>query len=341
MKAFWVLLSLSFVFFNCIANTFTDSKVLQRIQEIERNCHCIVGVSAIHIESNRKIQYKGNKPFFMASTVKLPIALTLLHAVDEQRVRLDKLIPLNQCDAVPGSGILYNKLCSQSGVYPLSLRQLLVLMLTISDNTASDVILRELKGPQAVTHQLRTLGFKNITVNQSILSLYISSSGLDRAKRIHNAQELASASNKVSAYKKMIAWEKFQNDKRDTATPNSMALLLTRLYQGKLLSTKSTHLLLDIMSKCETGKQRIKGQLPASVQVAHKTGTWTITDNFNRYPGARTLYRFANDIGIITLPHQKGHIAIAIYVKSKAVPDYLRDRAIAKIASEIYHYLTI
>jgi beta-lactamase class A len=122
-----------------------------------------------------------------------------------------------------------------------------------------------------------------------------------------------------------------------------MAKLLVKLYKKQVLSDSSTQLVLDIMTQCRTGRSRIRGLLPSHVKVAHKTGTWSIYEqDYLRYPGSKALYRFASDVGIITLPQNKGHIAIAIYVKSKSASDYPRSRAIALASRAIYdHFMKL
>lgn len=317
-----------------------EALVVKRIQKIAANCHCEVGVAAMRIETHKKIAYQGNTPFFMASTVKLPIAVALLRRVDRQEERLDRLIEFNQNCSVPGSGRLFDELSLHPRTHFMSLKQLLRLMLVISDNTASDIILKEVRGPRAVSSELKKLGYKHISVDRCLFDIYMSSSGVtDHFPDLHSINKLNRFLDKINPEKKVLAWKKFQCDLRDTATPNEMVSLLASLYQEQVLSSKSTHLLLEYMEQCQTGKQRIKGLLPPCAKVAHKTGTWTIfQDKFVNYKGSKQLYRFANDVGIITLPHNKGHIAIAIYVKSKATQNNEREKAISRISRIAYDY---
>ena len=73
--------------------------------------------------------------------------------------------------------------------------------------------------------------------------------------------------------------------------------------------------------------------------MAHKTGTWAIYEaDYLRYPDSKKLFRYASDVGIITLPNDKGHVAIAVYVKSKSASDYPRSRSIALASRAIYDY---
>jgi beta-lactamase class A len=115
----------------------------------------------------------------------------------------------------------------------------------------------------------------------------------------------------------------FDLDPRDTATPNAFAELLARLYRGELVSEDSTALLLDIMERCLTGENRLKGLLPEGTVVAHKTGSLAGT---------------ANDVGILTLPDSAGHVAIAVLMKSSDRLGADRARAIAEIARVVYDY---
>ncbi len=102
-----------------------------------------------------------------------------------------------------------------------------------------------------------------------------------------------------------------------------MALLLQKIWKGEALNEGGTKQLLDIMLRCETGPARLKGMLPPDTPVMHKTGT---------------IGGSANDVGIITLPGDAGHVAIAVFVKEskKEAPD--RERVIAHIARTIYDY---
>lgn len=114
-------------------------------------------------------------------------------------------------------------------------------------------------------------------------------------------------------------------DPRDTSTPVAMTSLLSRIWlkDASVLKPESADLLLDIMRRCETGQARLKGILPAGTEVAHKTGSI----------GAST-----NDVGIVTLPDNTGHVAIAVFVKASDNPAATRERAIAEIARTVHDF---
>lgn len=323
------------------AAQLTQQQLTQKLQAIAKTANCTIGVTAIDIETNKKISVNGSKPFFMASTVKIPIALTLLQRVDEHKESLGRKIKLTKENAVPGSGHLYGQLASTQGALTLSLRELMKDMLVYSDNTATDIILKEVEGPRKVSSHIHHLGFSHITIHRSILELLLSCSGISHAHNSSGCQQskLTHMLNHTTPEKKVMAWKHFQLDPRDTATSDDMARMLVLLYQGKLLSDQGTHLLLDVMGQCQTGCHRLKGRLPADANVAHKTGTWSISkESVIRNPGSKQLYRYVNDVGVVTLPANRGHLAIAFFVKSKAVSDHTREGVIADATRAIYDY---
>jgi beta-lactamase class A len=337
----WVVLTL-LGSTTCFAATKTID-INQKIRSIEKRSNVIIGITAVHIEKNKIIAHNGNKRFFMASTIKLPIALAFLHRVDEKKDSLNRAIKLDLKNSVPGSGALYHAF--EKKRISMSSQQILKFMLANSDNSASDTILQAVNGPGYVTKRMYELGFKNIFINRSILEMLMDTNHVDHAylKKPRTVYSWKKLFNSTPLSQKVMAWKRFQNDIRDSTTPDDMAKLLVKLYKKQALSDASTKLLIDIMEKCRTGRSRIKGLLPSYVKVAHKTGTWAIDgQNYLKYPGSKNLYRFASDVGIITLPNNKGHIAIAIYVKSQAASDYPRTRAIALASRAIYdHFMTM
>ena len=331
---------LLFSVFSVAADSATA--IAKKIAEIEKKSNTIMGVTAIYIEKNQVIEHNSKKRFFMASTIKLPIALAFLHRVDEKKDSLNRVIKLDSSNSVPGSGSLYHLF--EKKQMSISLKQVLKYMLSNSDNSASDTILQEVNGPAYVTKRMSALGFKNILINRSILEMLVDTNHVDHSllnkpRPVYSWQKTF---NSIPLDQKMQAWQRFQTDIRDTTTPDEMAQLLVKVYKNQALSKSSTTVLMNIMEGCRTGRSRIKGLLPPNVKVAHKTGTWAISEqDYLKYPGSKNLFRFASDVGIITLPKNKGHIAIAVYVKSKGVSDYQRSRAIALASKAIYDHFMV
>lgn len=129
----------------------------------------VVGAVAIHVETGRMAQLRPAERFPMASTFKIPIAVKLLEMVDRGEESLDRMVTVEARDLHPGSGTL-SQLFVQPGV-ALSVRNLLELMLLISDNSATDILLRAVGGPRAVTEKMGELGLEGIRVDRPTAGL--------------------------------------------------------------------------------------------------------------------------------------------------------------------------
>ncbi len=303
------------------------SSPVERLErEISRNstvARGLVGVAVIHVESGRVARLNAAERFPMASTYKVAIAVQLLHLVDEGQVRLDRMIDIRQRDLHPGSGTL-SRLFDKPGV-ALSIRNLLELMMIISDNSATDILLRVAGGPEAVTGRMRALGIDGIRIDRSTLQLQADIFGVEKfpPEEEWTPKLLVDAMRSVPKEKSEAGLKRYLNDPLDTSTPEAMARLLVRVCRKDLLKRESAGLLLDIMQRCQTGPTCIKGMLPAGTVVAHKTGS---------------SEGVLNDVGIITLPEDAGHVAIAAFVKGTEVGGLAGARAIAEVSRAAYDF---
>jgi beta-lactamase class A len=281
-----------------------------------------MGFTAIHTETGRRITLNNSERFPMASAYKLPIAVQLLKLVDEGKEQLDHIIRVGPKDMRPGGIPLSDKF--QFGESSVSVRVLLELMLTVSDNTASDLILRLAGGPQVVTARMRSLGIEDLSIDRSTIQHVFDIFGLPLPPK----SEWVPGSNisvltSVPRNKQRAASEQYARDSRDTSTPDAMASLLVHIYRKNLLKPETAKLLLSLMHRCQTGDKRLKGLLPAGIKVAHKSGT---------------AMGIINDVGIITLPNDAGHIAAAAFIKGAKSSIRACERSIAEVARNVYEY---
>jgi beta-lactamase class A len=114
-----------------------------------------------------------------------------------------------------------------------------------------------------------------------------------------------------------------QRDRPNTATAADLARLLARLQKGEVLQLPQQTLLLGLMGRALTGERRLRGDLPAGTPVADKTGTGE--------PGTST-----NDVGLITLPGGKGHLAMAVLLSGSKLPPEAQEKLIAELARAAY-----
>lgn len=285
-----------------------------------------VGVGIVHLETGRELFVNGAEPFPMASTFKVPVAVELLTRVQAGTVRLDSMITVRPSDLHPGSGTL-SGLFNDPGV-SLSVHNLLELMLLISDNSATDMVLKVAGGGPAVNARLAALGITGISVDRPTIQLIADIAGVRDLgpETAWSPAAFDSLRRLVTPAQRMAARSAFYQDTRDTATPEGMARLLAKIARGEALRPERTAQLLDIMLRCETGAARLKGLLPPAVPVRHKTGSLGIG--------------VANDVGIIDLPEGAGRLVVAVFVKAAVGDVAAQERAIAQIARAAYDYFT-
>src|SRR5262249_52398804 len=163
-----------------------------------------------------------------------------------------------------------------------------------------------------VTARMRALGITGIDVDRPTALLIADVDGVkDLPPESEWTPQLFSKRiRSVPEAERKDAARRFDADPRDTATPEAMAKLLLRIQHRDLLKPDSAELLLDIMRRCHSGAARIKGILPAGTEVAHKTGTIGMS---------------VDDVGIITLPDNAGHVVLAAFVKSSVKESAARE----------------
>lgn len=300
--------------------------LLAEIERLSQQQQNEVGVVATHLESGRSVSFNGDVTFPMASTYKIAMAAYGLSLVEAGKLSLDQLVSLEESQRVVSSPL--NRYLPYAGV-AVSLQNLLFLMLTESDNTATDLFLETIGGAAAVTAWLRQNGITDMRVDRSTAQILRQYAGLPEpqpGESYFEQYETALVQQKLTTFSLDGSSERyliFEQDPQDQATPEAMNQLLLRLWNGELLSAASVQLLNDIMLRCNTGSGRIKGLLPAGTPVAHKTGTITGT---------------LNDVGVITLPGEKGQLLITVFVKNAVGPWAGQERVIAEIARAAFDY---
>jgi beta-lactamase class A len=302
------------------------ARLERQIDYVSHVTDAILGVSATHIESGQSVSVRGDASFPMASAFKVPVAVQLMSMVDGGTLTLDRMVNLAPRDLHPGSGKL-TELMFHPGV-ALSIENLMELMLVISDNTAADVLLREAGGPAVVTARMRTLGLGGIRIDRPTALLISDWRGAKKipAESEWNKDMWDKLYDAIPEREHMRARRAEMLDPRDTATPDDMTKLLVRIWRKDLFTPANADELLGMMQRCETGRARIKGMLPQGTDVAHKTGT---------------LGGVANDIGVITLPGDLGHVAISVFTKSSTRREEEAEKAVAEVSRTIYDYFVL
>jgi beta-lactamase class A len=284
-----------------------------------------MGVAAVHVESGARISFNGDRRFPMASVSKVPIAMEFLRRVDAGEIDLDQRLEIPITDFRPG----YSPLASWSGGRPehATVDSLFRLMIGVSDNSATDVILRMAGGPESVTRRLRELGIEDVDVDRSEARTFADLVGIPDTvpeEQLYRYNYFRMR-DRLPAEHRQAARVRYGEDPRDTATPEAMAGLLALAFRGEGLAPASRDYLIATMESSRSGPRRLKGLLPRGTTVAHKTGTMG---------GA------INDVGIITLPDGAGHLAVAAFVNTLHRTEWRRERTIAEAARLLYDWFS-
>jgi beta-lactamase class A/formylglycine-generating enzyme required for sulfatase activity len=288
----------------------------------------VLGVSVVHVETGARADVNEDERFPMMSVYKLPIAIHALRQSQAGRLDLTKTVTLTAEDRRPGLSPLAQQI-AQGGPTNITLRELLSAILRISDNTASDRLLREIGGPAAVAETLRQLHIDGIDVSRFELDFAANYYGI-AIPEPYSLERFAAAVERVPAAKRRRAAAAYLADPRDSARPRGFAALLIRLVRGELLNHENTDWVLQEMSDMHTRDTRLRGGLPSGLFVAERPGTSGETD------GIQAAH---NDNAVVTLP-DGSHLVIAAFLKGARGPDSERDATLARVARAAYAWAT-
>jgi beta-lactamase class A len=197
-----------------------------------------LGISVKNIETGDSISLNANRPFVMQSSFKFPIALAVLNQVENHLLTLEQKVRVIQSKLPKDTwSPLRDQLKTE--ITNVSIKELLVYMVSHSDNIACDYLLDIIGGPIVVEKFIHQKGIKDISI-------------------------------KFSESEMGKTWEaQYQN----WVHPEAMSNLFIMLFQGKILSSENTKYLIKLMEETSTGPERLKGLLPKGTVVAHRTGT--------------------------------------------------------------------
>ncbi|EKN71745.1 beta-lactamase [Neobacillus bataviensis LMG 21833] len=199
--------------------------------ELESKFDARLGVYAIDTGTNQTVSYRPNERFAYASTYKALAAGALLqhYSIDQ----LEELVTYNSEDIVSYSPV--TELHVDTG---MTLREVIEAAVRYSDNTAGNLLLEKLGGPEGFETALKQIGDKVTEVNRY-------------------EPDLNSA---------------IPGDKRDTSTPKSLATSLQAFAVSDLLPTEKRKILTDWMRGNATGDALIRAGAPTGWEVADKSG---------------------------------------------------------------------
>jgi beta-lactamase class A len=205
------------------------------LAEIEARVGGRVGVFAIDTETEHDLAYRPDERFALCSTFKWVLAAAVLARVDRGELRLDERVPYDESQLLEYAPVTREHL--EEGSLPTA--ALLEAAVTVSDNTAANLLLARVGGPGGLTQYMRSLG--------------------DAVTRLDRSEPTLNTND--------------PGDPRDTTTPRAMVRLMRRVLCGDALSPGSRQQLLGWLRASTTGHKRLRAGLPSSWLVGDKTGT--------------------------------------------------------------------
>ncbi len=195
-----------------------------------------IGVSALHVRTGRSFSRRGDERFAMCSSFKWLLGYFLAVKANAGEDDLDRVLPITKADLVTWSPVTETAV----GGPGLSLRALCEATIQTSDNTAANLLLKELGGPEGFTQLVREMG-DNVT-------------RLDRWEPELN--------------------ENKPGDPRDTSTPNAMTALLAKALFGEDSYWNYIVEVKEWMMGTTTGAGRLRAGMKQDMFViGNKTGT--------------------------------------------------------------------
>ena len=267
------------------------------ISRIIDNSGAEMGLSALHLESGQRIDVDAGRVFPLCSVLKIPVLVEAFRQIEEGLFTLDDRWQLTTAEKNLPSGIL---VFFDDGLAP-TVRDLLILMIIISDNTATDMVMNRL-GAGSVTSTMHSLGLTDIHVPMTIRQIF--DDLLPSADPTQDMLALATAPRNRTGRSYSLGPD------NDVGTPAALTELLARIWRGELVSRAACDAMLDILLKQQLN-DRLPRYLPPGTRCAHKTGT---------LPGIR------NDSGII---YASGTSHVAVTLFSRWDDDAVADDPIA------------
>ena len=207
------------------------------LEAVLRGYPGVAGVSVIDLKTGERLSIRGDETYPSASLIKVVVLVTLLDEVNKGTIRLDERMSLLARDRVGGSGVLQYM---GSGLN-LTVGDAAYLMITLSDNTATNILLDHLD-VKTVWAKMEALGLPHTKIH---------------SKTFRRATSIAMDSSVKYGL--------------GVTTPNETARLFEMLYRGRAVSPAMDSLAIEMLKQNQDFTKLVRW-LPDTVSAAHKTG---------------------------------------------------------------------
>lgn len=273
-------------------------------QELETRLKAAVAKSAgiwgISVKHTERVEYAGinaDKRFQMASVFKVPVLIELYRQAAAGQISLSDRVEWRNPQHYFGSGLLVNL---NPGLKP-TWKDMAMLMITLSDNAATDTICRRV-GLDNINAGLGRIGATQTSIDRCTRDLILAALGVSEqsvAFREATAENLRQLVRSIDVRERKRVQQKFLNDCPNCTTPGEMTMIFEKLLSAGITDRKSSDDMLRILSK-QQFNHRLPRLLPVGARCDHKTGTlsqpvWMV-----------------NDAGIVYLPRGE-HVIVSVF----------------------------
>lgn len=271
---------------------------LQRLEasvlRITKSANAAWGIYVKCLETGEEIALDADRPMDTMSTIKIPLMVETFEQIKAGRFRLADRYTLEKDDVLPGTGILR----SMDPGAVITVKDLITLMIIVSDNTATDVLYRMVGGPEAVTRRMEALGLKSTRATITARAWFEALRAAGSSDEFHRAAK----------------------HPYGLSTPREMGLLLERMERGTLVDKGSSELMLQIL----------RGQLYRS-RIPRFLSGWTVphkTGDFMPY--------IADDVGVLESPDRK--VVLSVFTANHYGSGEALEEAISRVAEQVAAY---
>lgn len=236
-----------------------------RLQRLARRLDGVIGIGVKAAWDGDEIYVEPDRPFPTASVFKIPVLIELLLQAEEGRLSLDERVAVTEALKSPGSGVL-KELSSSPHV---SLSDLAMLMIIISDNTATDILVQRV-GVEALNRRLAAWGFAATRVPMDCRRLLFEIAG--RPDGPYTPEMRVEVEKMLRTRERAFTGRAYADSDNNLTTPREMIRLLEMLVADRPLSPRVREQALFFMRKQQI-RDRLPLHLPPDTDIAHKTGS--------------------------------------------------------------------
>lgn len=278
-----------------------------------------LGVAVEDLTTGQVMSFNGERRFPLADVAKAPLGAAVLAEVDAGRLKLDHRVTIRDIDLSPPHSPIAEAWPDRKDY---TVAELLERAVGDGDNTAADVLMKEIGGPGAVTAWLQSRKVNSLDIDRYERQRLPDSLGLTSFRAAWKGEAAyRRALDAVPAETRRRATLAYLADAKDTTTPLGAARFLEALNQTELLTPASTRQLLRIMAASRGDPDRLRAALPDGARLAHKSGA--VRSDLGFTPAV-------NDIGVYRLKNGR-RIAVAVFLSGSTLSPAEQDQVIADI----------